>query len=66
MDLEENDTLEVATRHEDFVDSENNCCLCGSDLAFEHETDLLTLTVREEAHCPTCGVQLKEKEHILH
>ena len=43
----------------------NTCCLCGSDLKFEHKIDFGTLTVVEDAHCPSCRIQLRQRNHIL-
>jgi len=66
MDIVKPTPTELAPHQEDYVEVENSCCLCGSDLAFQHEIDAFTLVVKEKAHCTTCGVQLKEKEHLLH
>lgn len=52
-------------KHEIILMDENNCCLCGSDLKFKHAVDYLTLTIKEDAHCPSCNIQMKSKEHIL-
>ena len=66
MDIEKSSTPALAPHQEDYMEIENSCCLCGSDLAFEHDIDAFTLVVKEKAHCTTCGIQLKEKEHLLH
>ena len=66
MDLDNYDQEAQATDQELYLENENNCCLCGSELHFEHTTDLATATIKEQAQCPTCGVQLKEKKHIIH
>lgn len=47
--------------HEVILDDENNCCLCGSTLNFKHEVDYITLQVKEDAHCPSCQIQMKSK-----
>lgn len=51
--------------HEIVLDDENNCCLCGSALNFKHEVDYATLRIKEDAHCPSCQIQMKSKEHKL-
>lgn len=51
--------------HEVVLDDENNCCLCGSALDFKHAIDYLTLRIKEDAHCPSCQIQMKSKEHTL-
>ena len=51
--------------HEVVLDDENNCCLCGSHLEFKHNVDYLTLKIKEDAHCPSCQIQMKSREHVL-
>ena len=53
------------SEHEIVLDDENNCCLCGSTLALKHQVDYLTLTIKEDAHCPSCKIQMKSKQHSL-
>ncbi len=53
------------SEHEIVLDDENNCCLCGSNLQFKHEVDYLTLTIKEDAHCPSCNIQMKSRSHTL-
>ena len=51
--------------HQPIIDDQNSCCLCGTKLIFKHKIDYLTLDVREEADCPTCGIRMKTKNHRL-
>jgi hypothetical protein len=51
--------------YEIVLDDENNCCLCGSLLKFTHEVDYLSLTIKENAHCPSCNIQMKSRDHKL-
>jgi 5-methylcytosine-specific restriction endonuclease McrA len=51
--------------HEHIIQDENHCCLCGSKLKFDHKIDYLTLQIREKAHCPSCRIQMKSREHVL-
>lgn len=53
------------SEHEVILDDENNCCLCGSTLNFKHEVDYSTLRIKEDAHCPSCQIQMKSKEFSL-
>lgn len=53
------------SEHEIILDDENNCCLCGSTLAFQHKIDYLTLRIKEEANCPSCKIQMKSREHSV-
>lgn len=57
--------IDENTKYEIVLDDENNCCLCGSNLKFNHQVDYLTLTIKEEAHCPSCNIQMKSREHVL-
>lgn len=49
-----------------FLESENQCCLCGSDIEFEHIYDFAEHSVTETAHCSKCQIQLREGVHTLH
>lgn len=51
--------------HEPVIEDHNHCCLCGTKLRFQHRIDYLSLIVQEEAHCPTCHVQMKKRDHTL-
>ena len=52
-------------RYEYIIEDENSCCLCGTDLKFQHKVDYMALTIKEDAHCPTCKIQMKTSEHVL-
>lgn len=57
------DTLDtdMDTRLDDFT----RCCLCGTELTFRHSVDYATLSVREDAHCPSCSIRLRTRDHTL-
>ena len=57
---------ELTSIQEDYIEVENHCCLCGTELIFEHDHEETNLKVVEKAHCPCCKIQLKDKEHIIH
>ena len=57
---------ELTASQEDYLEIENHCCLCGTELVFEHDNEEENSTVVEKAHCPCCNIQLKDKEHIIH
>lgn len=57
--------ISLKQEHEVVIDDANNCCLCGSSLAFNHKIDYLTLTIKEDAHCPSCQIQMKSGEHVI-
>lgn len=51
--------------HQIAIDDQNHCCLCGSKLVFKHKIDYMTLDVREDADCQSCGIRLKTRSHRL-
>jgi len=51
--------------HQLILEDLNHCCLCGSKLVFKHKIDYLSLNVREDADCPSCGIRLKTRNHRL-
>jgi hypothetical protein len=51
------------TEYAYIIEEENHCCLCGTQLKFEHKFDYASLTIREDASCPSCRIQMKSKEH---
>ena len=52
-------------RYDEILEHMTRCCLCGSELSFHHETDYIMLTVREEAHCNSCGIRNKKEAHTI-
>lgn len=42
-----------------------HCCLCGSQLQFQHKRNLVQNTVNEEASCPSCRIKTRETSHTL-
>ncbi len=58
----ENDAISPV---QEFIQDQNHCCLCGSELKFTHAMDHLTLTVVEDAKCESCHVSLRTRTHSL-
>lgn len=58
----ENDAISPV---QEFIQDQNHCCLCGSELKFTHSMDHLTLTVVEDAKCESCHVSLRTRTHSL-
>lgn len=50
---------------QEFMQDQNHCCLCGSELSFFHKMDHLTLTVVEDAKCGSCHISLRTKTYSL-
>lgn len=53
-------------RHQAFVQLQNTCPLCNSQLTIRVESYLENYTLREEAHCPTCRILARVKDHKMH
>ncbi|MGE3680649.1 MAG: hypothetical protein AB7G93_02910 [Bdellovibrionales bacterium] len=49
-----------------FVQVQNTCPLCNSQLTIRVENGVDDYTLREEATCPKCQVPARSKEHRLH
>lgn len=56
----------LSSRQEDYLEVENHCCLCGTELIFQHNHDDEAVKIKEQGHCPCCKITLKEKEFIVH
>jgi uncharacterized protein CbrC (UPF0167 family) len=63
MDAKNFENKDLAT--ETFLADETTCCLCGTTLTFDHKIDYLSLKIVEDAHCPSCQIQMKSREHKL-
>lgn len=57
--------LSKKKEHQPIIEDQNHCCLCGARLSFKHKVDFLTLHVREDADCPSCGIRMKTREYKL-
>jgi transcription elongation factor Elf1 len=53
-------------RHQSFVEMQNTCPLCNSQLTIRVESYLEDYTLREEASCPKCQVLARVKDHKMH
>lgn len=53
-------------RHQSFVEMQNTCPLCNSQLTIRVESYLEDFTLREEATCPKCQVLARVKDHKMH
>ena len=53
-------------RHQAFVEHQNLCPLCGTQLSIKVESYLEDYNLREEAHCPNCDLLARIKDHKMH
>ena len=66
MEVEKKTAETLSPHQEDYLEVETTCCLCGTELEFEHVHDESAIKINEKAHCPCCKIQLKEKEFLVH
>lgn len=55
----------IESRHQAFIERQNHCPLCGTQLEIRVESYLEEYTLREEAHCPDCDVLARVKDHKM-
>ncbi len=58
-------SLHLPKRHQSFVEMQNTCPLCNSQLTIRVESYLEDYTLREEASCPKCLVLARVKDHKM-
>jgi hypothetical protein len=57
--------ITVDRRHQSFVETQNTCPLCNSQLTIRVESYLEDYLLREEATCPKCQVMARVKDHKM-
>lgn len=64
----ENDDSKQANnqRYENFIQIQNTCPLCNSELSIRVESYLENNMLKEEASCPRCQVLTRVKNHKMH
>ncbi len=55
----------VKQRRQTFIEVQNTCPLCSSELTIRVESYLEDYTLREEATCPNCQVLARVKDHKM-
>jgi hypothetical protein len=50
---------------EEAVHDHNTCCLCGSELKFQHKVDHVKQFATEDAACGSCNVKQRSTMHTL-
>jgi hypothetical protein len=64
--LKSESAKEIERRHQSFVELQNTCPLCNSQLTIRVESYLEDYTLREEATCTKCQVLARVKDHKMH
>lgn len=49
-----------------FVIEHSTCAMCDTPLEIGHEINSFELKVKEEAHCPSCGIRVRVAHHFMH
>ena len=49
-----------------FVTEHSTCAMCDSKLEISHEINRQDLKIKEEAHCPSCGIRVRSTHHLMH
>lgn len=57
--------MSIDKNHEAVLEDQNCCCLCGTDLKFEHKVDYITLKIEEKSKCPSCQIDLRQRDFTL-
>ena len=56
--------------HQAFIEIQNQCPLCGTDVEIEVERDnsleIQAFKLKEQAFCPKCNTKTRQKEHSWH
>ena len=49
-----------------YLNEHSTCAMCDSALEIRHEINKNDLKVKEEAHCPSCGIRVRSSHHLMH
>ena len=49
-----------------YLNSHSTCAMCDSRLEIKHDVNKGELKVKEEAHCPSCGIRVRSNHHLMH
>lgn len=65
MKREKTENEKTKLRRQTFIEVQNTCPLCSSELTIRVESYLEDYTLREEATCPNCQVLARVKDHKM-
>jgi hypothetical protein len=49
-----------------YMTAHSSCAMCDTKLEIRHEINEIEFKIKEEAHCPSCGIRVRSAHHILH
>ncbi len=59
------ESIDLSNLQLQFISEQLTCAMCETELEIHHQVDLAALKVREEAHCPSCGIRVRSCHHLL-
>jgi DNA-directed RNA polymerase subunit RPC12/RpoP len=63
--IEEGTEMPHVNSQERYIFEHNTCAMCESELEIRHEINMKELKLKEEAHCPSCGIRVRSTSHFL-
>lgn len=63
--LNEDSAYSYLSQSERFIFEHQTCAMCESELEISHEINKPALRVKEEAHCPCCGIRVRSTHHLM-
>ena len=66
MSREENQKQKLGPEAVEFLENQNLCVLCNTQLEIRVESYLEDYLLREEAICPHCKIKTRDKNHRMH
>lgn len=60
------ETTPLSGRQLRYMTAHSACAMCDTKLEIRHEINKNDLKIKEEAHCPSCGIRVRSAHHLLH
>lgn len=56
---------DLSDYHHEYIEMQDTCALCGTVLEINVETYPGSVTLKEEAFCPSCNIKTRVKDHKI-
>ena len=60
------ETEELLRHQQTFIENQNHCALCGTELTFKVIQSQQAPHLKETASCPKCQITTRTKDHTVH
>jgi hypothetical protein len=60
-----NEAAMLRAHQRQFVTEHSTCAMCDTRLEIRHEINRNDLKIKEEAHCPSCGIRVRSSHHLM-